>query len=299
MTNREVARFLVITFALAFVTQAFAVVWGVHGPGKLMLGLTMWAPAMAAFVSSRAARQRAIAALKRSGFRSLGWALLVGWSFVGVQMIVLALSGAGHWNEKLFPRSADGTGVDGIHGLGMVLGVGHQSYLHLAVNLFLSVGLGSLVVAIIGGIGEEIGWRAVLQPEMERRFGPVRGTALVGLIWAYWHVPANLAGYNDSAHPILNTFVFFPLVVVCMAFAFAWLTKRSGSVWPAALAHGGNNTLSSGMLVIAGSWAADQVSSLVAAALVASLLGWRLTKLARRNDALPSETEATFGRVRA
>jgi membrane protease YdiL (CAAX protease family) len=51
---------------------------------------------------------------------------------------------------------------------------------------------------------------------------------LVGLIWGYWHLPVNLAGYNDSAHPLLEGLVIFQIHTVAMSFMLAWLVKRSG-----------------------------------------------------------------------
>lgn len=132
--------------------------------------------------------------------------------------------------------------------------------------------IGSILCGVVGGLGEELGWRAVLQPELERRWGPVRGSLAVGAIWAYWHLPANLAGYNDARHPIWDALVFFPLAVVAMAFAFGWLTRRSKSVWPAAIAHGANNCLSlGGFLLTPRSWTWDTTTALIGAALLGGL----------------------------
>jgi membrane protease YdiL (CAAX protease family) len=152
----------------------------------------------------------------------------------------------------------------------MMLGIGEQGFAFFALNAFVSTLLASLLV-MIGAVGEEAGWRGVLQPELERRFGAFKGTVLVGLVWGYWHLPANLAGYNDGEHPLLGSLVLFPLATVGMSFAFAWLTRRSGSVWPAALAHGVNNVASSGLFVKPGGWLADRAVSLVVSVVLAAL----------------------------
>jgi membrane protease YdiL (CAAX protease family) len=128
-----------------------------------------------------------------------------------------------------------------------------------------------VVTALIGGIGEELGWRGFLQPALERRWGPFKGTVAVGLIWAYWHLPANLMGYNDARHPLLNAFLFFPIAVVAMSFGFAWLTRKSGSAWPAAFAHGANNTIGSAFLMTPESWSADAATELLAVLLVSAV----------------------------
>jgi uncharacterized protein len=41
---------------------------------------------------------------------------------------------------------------------------------------------------IIGGIGEEIGWRSFLQPSLENKFSVLISSIIVGFIWGLWHV---------------------------------------------------------------------------------------------------------------
>src|SRR5205085_48045 len=44
-------------------------------------------------------------------------------------------------------------------------------------------------------LGEEYGWRGYLLPRL-LPLGEVRASALVGLLWAVWHLPLLLAGLN-------------------------------------------------------------------------------------------------------
>ncbi len=205
-------------------------------------------------------------------------ALLIGWSFSITQQLLVWAGRLGSWNGDYFHLSGNGRSIESVHHVAMVLGVGHQSFGLFALNLLLSVTLGSLITMLIGGVGEEAGWRGFLQPELERRFGPFHGTVLVGVIWGYWHLPVNLAGYNDARHPILQAAIIFQIATIAMSFAFAWLVRRTGSIWPAALAHGANNVLQSGLLMVPKGWWGDQLTAIVAAVVCGAIFCWLLVR---------------------
>jgi membrane protease YdiL (CAAX protease family) len=218
--------------------------------------------------------------------------LIAGWSFsIGQQLLLLAAR-QGRWHSEYFHLSGDGRSIDSVHQVAMVLGVGHQSFGLFALNLVLSVAAGSLITMLIGGIGEEAGWRGILQQEFARRFGLFKGTVFVGLIWGYWHLPANLAGYNDGQHPILQAALIFPIHTVAMSFVLAWLVRRSGSLWPAAMAHAANNVLQSGPLIVPNGWWIDQLTACLVSILVGTVFCWMLV---RRNSHRqePSETSSS------
>ena len=45
-----------------------------------------------------------------------------------------------------------------------------------------------LLGIILGGIGEEIGWRSFLQPSLESKIPVIISSLIVGSIWGLWHV---------------------------------------------------------------------------------------------------------------
>ena len=105
-----------------------------------------------------------------------------------------------------------------------------------------------LLVAILTlplGLGEELVWRGYLQPIFVERFGMIPGILILGLVWGFWHLPINLAGYNDSEAPKLNAFVLFIVQTIAMSFVFGWIRIVTGSVWPVALAHMAHNVMCS------------------------------------------------------
>jgi len=90
-------------------------------------------------------------------------------------------------------------------------------------------------------LGEELGWRAYLQPRLSRRLGSRAGIAAVGLVWGLWHAPLIWNGYNFPAHPRLGTLVLMPMICVGWAAFFGWLYARSRSIWVPTVAHASLN----------------------------------------------------------
>ena len=278
MENKSLWKFLGLVFAIGWFFMGLAYAFGFESNGRSWLLLAMWAPLIAALLAGRQARHELWSKIKRANWWLWPAALIAGWSCGAAQQLLLAASVQGHWNSTLYRPSTSGSGIDSVHHVHALLGSGPQSFSFFVLNLLLSLAVGSVITMLIGAFGEEAGWRGVLQPELQRRFGPIKGTLLVGLIWGYWHLPANLAGLNDAQHPVLGSLMIFPLEAISMSFVLAWLANRSRSVWPSALAHGANNTLLACMMVLPNAWFADQWTAVVAAILIGTLFAWLLAR---------------------
>ena len=108
--------------------------------------------------------------------------------------------------------------------------------------------IGSLIFApfinMFFALGEEIGWRGFLFPALSQRFSYVKAHLLVGLIWGIWHTPINMMGHNYGLN--YPGYPWAGIIAMCI-FTFStgvflsWLTEKSQSIWPAALAHGSIN----------------------------------------------------------
>ena len=76
-----------------------------------------------------------------------------------------------------------------------VLGRGEQSVPFFLLNVTLTaVALGSLNGLVT--VGEEVGWRGYLQLALLSQASFRRAIIIVGLVWAHWHTPVILMGYN-------------------------------------------------------------------------------------------------------
>jgi membrane protease YdiL (CAAX protease family) len=95
--------------------------------------------------------------------------------------------------------------------------------------------------SLASGLGEEIGWRGFLVPQLFRNIG-FTGTALIsGAIWACWHYPLLIWSDYNSGTPTWYGLTCFTVLVLSISFVFAWMRLKSESLWTAALLHASHN----------------------------------------------------------
>jgi uncharacterized protein len=101
----------------------------------------------------------------------------------------------------------------------------------------------AVTMGMLLGFGEEFGWRAYLLPKL-MPLGGRKAVLLAGVIHGIWHWPFIFMGYEYGfgywGEPVVGPLLFV-VFVLCLSAFLAWVTLRSGSVWPAALGHGAIN----------------------------------------------------------
>jgi uncharacterized protein len=99
-----------------------------------------------------------------------------------------------------------------------------------------------VVASCFTALGEEIGWRGLLVPELFKQTSFTATVLISGGIWVVWHYPVILfANYNNSGTPIWFSLICFSLLGFGLSFATAWLRLKSGSLWPAVVLHASHN----------------------------------------------------------
>lgn len=108
----------------------------------------------------------------------------------------------------------------------------------LSATVLAAVVPGLVLQMVTTGLAEEPGWRDFALPRLQRRFGPLGSTAVLGPLWAVWHLPLFLTewgGWPDA--PWYRPIEFFGF---CLAFnvVMTWVFNRTGQSLPLAmLAH--------------------------------------------------------------
>jgi membrane protease YdiL (CAAX protease family) len=195
-----------------------------------MLTVCMFAPAVVLLV---------FCALKKIPLRSLGlrpiqplyWLLAFG--LMALLSCAMFLSVIGFSD---YPSFFVENGAWGIKGVATILGYPNPPVIFV-LNTLLAMIMGT-IITIPQALGEELAWRGYLQKIFTDRFGLLRGVIFLGIIWGFFHAPANLAGYNFDGVPVwLSAFVFMPISCTALGAVFGYIRVKSNSVWPAAVAH--------------------------------------------------------------
>ena len=92
-----------------------------------------------------------------------------------------------------------------------------------------------------GPLGEELGWRGFLLPELQKRHTNLKSAIIIGVIWFIWHIPlwwapfgTLVSGESISFLPVITYF----LMLICLSIIITWLVINSkGSVLVALLFH--------------------------------------------------------------
>lgn len=159
-------------------------------------------------------------------------------------LVLFVIEIMGYGNSGWFDFSADGATISGGP---FLLGLGKQSWLMFIMNILATAGAFSLMNGIPAA-GEEFAWRGFLQGQLTQRHGSIKGIVLLGFIWSMWHLPAQLAGYNFPDNPIFGSLIISPIELISVSLFLGWLTIKSGSFIPAAIAHGAGNSIQEGVI---------------------------------------------------
>jgi uncharacterized protein len=102
-----------------------------------------------------------------------------------------------------------------------------------------------------GPLFEEPGWRGFALPRLERLYGPLLGTLILGVLWACWHLPLFMSpswAAGSGGGGAIFDIAAYVVTVIGLSVVFTWVFNNTqASILLAILVHASNNT-STGML---------------------------------------------------
>ena len=237
--GREMGGYLLLSYGTAW---GIWLMCGMMPPGavtaQLLNTVVMWTPALAVWLMWLAGRRRPVLSFSMRPALRRNWKwYLAAWALSLAAAVLGALLYFG-----VYPRDFDST-LPALAPMMEQAGISRGT----AVSLLLGVLVYGPVINLFFAIGEEIGWRGFLYPALRQRMSTLPACLLVGAIWGLWHTPINL--WDTTMAPVIPA--SHGLGFSAGTF-LAWLSERSGSLWPAALAHGTINAAAQVALLFRG-----------------------------------------------
>ncbi len=191
----------------------------------------MWSPGIAAIITALSTGL---------SLKSFGWKLPLKWTAAGwiipisygfITYGIIWLTGLGDMPKPTFLERSQ-----------LTMGFNSDSNILIITAAFFFITLVNLLPNAIFTLGEELGWRGFLVPQLSK-FSSFGVTALVsGIIWAAWHLPGILSGnYGAAGTPLFYQVFCFLILVLSGSVILAWLRISSGSIWPAVVFHATHN----------------------------------------------------------
>jgi len=230
--RKRVITFLgfVCLFSAVFYTLMIHAGSIVAGRGLYVLGM-MWCPGIAALLTCK---------LLKIPYSELGWrwpqtkyvllAYFVPVAYALIAYLGVWISGYGKfYNPEYLAHATEAFGWKGM-----------PAWMVISIAILFTGTLG-IIRSTSSALGEEIGWRGFLVPQLMKGMSFTKTALLSGIIWGLWHYPALILLDYNSGTPAWYGLTCFTIAIVSVSFAFAWIRMKSGSLWPAAIMHASHN----------------------------------------------------------
>lgn len=231
-SRKAIGIFLLITFALSSIYYFLIIHTGklAAGRGLYVTGL-MWSPALSAFITSLILKRKIAALGWQWGKPKYQlWAYLVPVIYSMVAYLIIWLCGWGGFYNVGF-----------VNGIAQLFGWGQLPKGVVIVLFFIISGVIGMVGSLSRALGEEIGWRGFLVPEVAKNNSYTKTSLFVGIVWALWHYPILIFADYNSGTPVWFGLTCFTVMVVSLSFIFTWFRLKSNSLWTGAMLHASHN----------------------------------------------------------
>ena len=227
----QVLTYLIIVFAFSSFFYFLILHSGSLGNGRglYVLGL-MWCPALAGMLTLR---------LNGRGISDLGWK----WGETKYQVrswyIPILYASIAYAIVWIFHFGAFGN-PEYYDSLTKTMHLGGSPWISIVMGIALT-GTYGMIRSVSSALGEEIGWRGFLVPELRKTTSFAATSLISGIVWSLWHYPILIYGDYNAGTPTWYGLTCFTVMVISISFVFAWMRLKSGSLWTGAILHGSHN----------------------------------------------------------
>ncbi|MGE7674557.1 CPBP family glutamic-type intramembrane protease [Lysinibacillus sp. NPDC094403] len=131
----------------------------------------------------------------------------------------------------------------------VILNGGIPTFKGLTTQFYATYPIYLVVVFFFGGpFPEEIGWRGFALPRMQSKFGSLKATLLLGILWALWHLPhfltaAQRGGPGSNISLFFYNFSIFIVLCLAVSIILTWVfNSKQGNLFIVMLVHASLNT---------------------------------------------------------
>lgn len=241
--KKQLMIYLIAAFGIAWVLQVIGSIFALKGNSLMftaMLSISMYAPFLGTLLAKLPLRGMGFKPKLKGNLKYIALAWLAPAVFTALGAMFYFL---------LFPERMDLTGMyiretGGEAVLEVLAGQGITLSAYVLITIAASVVYAPFINMFLA-LGEEVGWRAALNPMLKERFGRRGGRLIGGIIWGAWHWPVMiLAGYEYGrgywGEPVLGM-VMFCLFTTVSGTLLDFLYEKSKCIWVPSLAHGAIN----------------------------------------------------------
>ena len=231
-TKQKLAFFLGLTALFSTIFHVLIARAGTLGGGGSLLTIgLMWSPGTAALITQLVSEQR----LSGLGWqwgktRWQLWSILLPIGLITAAYGLLYLTGlAGFPNQEFVAQQIETQ-------------LGFEATQTQAILLYVTIsGIFGMLGTTLIVSGEEIGWRGLLVPELNKITNFTWTSLISGGLWAVYHFPALIFADYHGAGPLWYSMLCFTIMILSFSVVMTWFRLKSGSVWTAVLLHTAHN----------------------------------------------------------
>lgn len=230
--GKQIGTFLFLTLLLSSIFYALIIKSGhlASAGGSYVLGL-MWCPGLAAMLTRK---------LNGENLSSLGWkwgqtkyqvmSYFIPLLYAAITYVtVWATHQGGFYNREFVGAMTQRFGLGPLPPA-------------LAIAMYLVfAGTTGMIRSSASALGEEIGWRGFLVPQLAQSCSYTTTALITGVVWSLWHYPILIFADYNAGTPVWYGLTCFTVMVVSSSFIYTWMRLKSGSLWTGVLLHASHN----------------------------------------------------------